>query len=128
MKPTKTTRTPLEFDINRVYQNIDNIYQNIDGKISDNNKKIADQLLSQLKEDNLIDEFWLVGSDGNDGLSIRWVSDRSIFCEIWDGKIVISKVPPNSKSYRDVINFEFTKDDIKDVSNKLNSLLQLNKI
>jgi hypothetical protein len=116
-----TTRNILEFDF-------DHVYQNIEGKISDKNKKIAEQLLDQLKKDNLIDEFWLVGSDGNDGLSIRWVSDHNIFCEIWDEKIVISQVPIYSKNHNDVINFEFTKDDIKGVSDKINSLLKLNKI
>lgn len=77
------------------------LLNDVDGDISPVNRAIAIVLIDLLREKGLLEEEPLVGSDGQEGISIRWPVAR-LFCDVTDALIYISVVPPQPASYRDI--------------------------
>lgn len=68
--------------------------------LSDLNRSLAENLINQLRDELLLDGA-IVGSDGTDGISIRW-PDCKLFCDVTDQEIYISVVPNEPAKLEDL--------------------------
>lgn len=94
----------------------------IDGTLSENHREIAVELLDQLQSRNLLGDV-LVGSDGEDGLSMRWPKAR-MFCEIWEESIHVSVVTKEKSVTRN----SFLGGQCNDACDSISKILSNNEI
>ena len=95
----------------------------IDGTLSLENETVCLALLDHLQYMALIDKDSLVGSDGEEGLSIRWPEAR-MFCEVWDGMIRVSVVQSNCEVSRK----NFAPDKFSEVGDEIARILRVTRL
>lgn len=88
----------------------------IDGVVSEANERVVQPLIKRLEERKMLHGA-LIGSDGEEGVSIRWPS-CGLFCEIWDGLIHVSYVGIDGEVVRD----SFSSNEMDDVCERIERL------
>lgn len=95
------------------------IIEDIKDSISPINQQLTIKLIDLFREEELLDNS-LIGNDGEDGINIRWPKSR-LFCDISNGKIYISVVPPEPAKLDDMKIEEY--EDALSACNRISSIL-----
>ena len=64
----------------------------------------------------------IIGSDGEDGVSIRW-PNKWIFCDVTDGIYYISTIPDDVNTPQDIKFIKYDSTQLSEVCNLVNILL-----
>lgn len=97
------------------------LLQGVEGSINPINQLLAVDLIDLFREEGLLDNS-LIGTDGEEGISIRWPESR-LFCNISDGKIYISVIPLEHAKLDD-IKFDIYE-SIIDACNKISHIIRI---
>ena len=86
-------------------------------ELSDANRELAVPLLERLRDASLLHDA-VVGPCEWDGVGIQWPK-FGLFCDVIDARIVISVVPSEAVSYRDVSVEAFSASELSHVCHRI---------